>query len=515
MLLRLAVKLLDQWFYLFPLKGISMFRVLSTVVLFASLIITGLHGSAAYAAEIKADKTEAGTVIIWVSGEIKNGDDAKFRRLSIEHKDAIVVLDSDGGQLMPALEIGKIIRLAGYTTMVGNDFVCTSSCALIWLAGSPRFLEAKGKVGFHASYRDINGKFEETGVGNAVIGHYLSMLNLPQRAVVFATTASPTEIIWLTAENAKRSGIDFQTIGDNNNSLAEAEPTSAPRVAASKAPPIVRTVTPPPVIRTVSTPPPVITTVSVPTRATTDISLDQLKSIIRKTYQSPGYIQSILSTLDINPTSRAAMIEHAKILYADKRLTDRLATELYEARGGLSGGEGDKAIGMSIGQAINVKLTLNGLSRLSDKDVKLYLLYISSIVARATDAECKAILTGKDEFGRIELRLLTELGQASFTDYLALTRKAITAELSNDPRIVPLTSEANAGQSSFENYLAEELEKLSKTERERLGAAMASLDTANDKDSCDGYYMIFKTALDMGGLPGAWQRRTMVNAMGK
>ena len=492
-----------------------MFRVVSTTVLFASLIITGLHGSAASAADIKADKTEAGTVIIWVSGEIKNGDDAKFRRLSIEHKDAIVVLDSDGGQLMPALEIGKIIRLAGYTTMVGDDFVCTSSCALIWLAGSPRFLETEGKVGFHASYRDINGKFEETGVGNAVIGHYLSLLNLPQRAVVFATTASPTEIIWLTAQNAKRSGIDFQTMGNDSSSLAEAGPSSAPKVAAPKAPPVIRTVTPPPLIRTVSRPPPVITTVSAARSATTDISLDQLKVMIRRTFQNPSYIQSIFSSMDINPAGRAAMIDHAKLLYADERYTDRIASELYEARGGLSGGDGDKAIGMSIGQAINVKLTLSGLSRLSDKDVKLYLSYTKSILAQATVAECKAILTGKDEFGKIERRLLTELGQTSFTNYLALTRKAITAELSGYPRIVPSTAEASAGQSSFDNYLVEELSKLSKTERERLGAAMASLDTANDQDSCDGYYMIFKTALELGGLPGVWQRRTMVNAMGE
>lgn len=504
-----------------------MFRPLFAAVLFASLFIRGLHGSAASAAEIKADKTEAGTVIIWVSGEIKNGDDAKFRRLSIEHKDAIVVLDSDGGRLMPALEIGKIIRLAGYTTMVGDDFVCTSSCALIWLAGSPRFLETEGKVGFHASYRDINGKFEETGVGNAVIGHYLSLLNLPQRAVVFATTASPTEIIWLTAQNAKRSGIDFQTMGNDSSSLAEAGPSSAPEVAASNAPPVIRTVTPPPLIRTVSTPPPaplirtasksppVITTVSTPRSATTDISLDQLKVMIRKTYQSPGFIQSLSSSFDINPASRAVIIEHAKILYADERLTDRLATELFEARGGFSGGEGDKAIAMSIGQAMSVKLTLNGLSRLSDKDVKQYLFYFKSMVGRATDAECKAVLTGKDEFGRIELRLLTDLGQASFTDYMALTRKAINAELSNYPRIVPTRAEVNAGQSSYDNYLLGELSKMSKTERERLAAAMASLDTANDRDSCDGYFMIFQTAVDLGGLPGAWHRRAMVNAMGE
>lgn len=171
---------------------------------------------------------------------------------------------------------------------------------------------------------------------------------------------------------------------------------------------------------------------------------------------------------------------------------------------------------MSIGQATSIKLTLSGLSRLSDNDVKRYLSYISSVISRATDKECKAILSGKDEFGRAETRLLTELGKVEYASYLALTRKAIKAELGGSPlRIVPSKVEAEAGQSSYENYLAEVLSKLSAPEQERIGNAIASLENANDNDSCDGYYMIFKTALELGGLPGAWQRRTMVNAMGE
>lgn len=493
-----------------------MLRFFSTAALFFSLLAIGTQSSQAVAAEIKTEKTDGGTVILWISGEIKNGDDVTFRRLSIENKDAIVVLDSAGGQLMPALEIGKIIRLAGYATMVGPDFICTSSCALIWLAGSPRYLEQDGKVGFHASYRDNEGRLEETGVGNAVIGHYLSLMNLPQRAVVFATTASPTEIQWLTATNSRRSGIDFQTIGEKQSSVAESTPTSAPSTKAAEAPPMVRTVTPPPTIRTVSMPPPSNRTGTPPKQAMKDVTLDELKNLLRQRFQDPEYIKTIFGSMNLSPDGRAAMIDHANILYADERYIDRLASELYQAREGFSGGDSDRDIGMSIGQATSIKLTLSGLSRLSDNDVKRYLSYISSVISRATDKECKAILSGKDEFGRAETRLLTELGKVEYASYLALTRKAIKAELGGSPlRIVPSKVEAEAGQSSYENYLAEVLSKLSAPEQERIGNAIASLENANDNDSCDGYYMIFKTALELGGLPGAWQRRTMVNAMGE
>jgi hypothetical protein len=487
-----------------------MVRLLMSAALFWWLLVAGLQTSNAHAADFKAEKLEGGTVVIWVSGEIENGDEIAFRRLSVEHEEAIVILDSAGGKLMPAIEIGKIIRLAGYATMVGDDFVCTSSCALIWLAGDPRYLEPQGKVGFHASYRDNEGKLEETGVGNAIIGHYLSLLNLPQRAVVFATTASPAEITWLTDNNTRQSGIDYRTIGDQS----EKKSASTPEVLTTS--PSMRSITPPPAIRTVSTPPPLVKTIMPPQRAMADYSLDEFKVTFRRLFRDSNYLQTAFASMNLGTDGLATMLDHAKILYADERYIDRLVSELHQAREGLSGGDDDRAIGMSIGQATNIKLTLNGLSRLSDRDVKLYLSYINSIILRASDAECKAILTGKDEFGRTEMRLLTELGKQSFADYLALTRRAIIAELSNSPlQIVPSKVEVDAGQKSFENYLTQQLAQLPKLEQDRLNAAIAALNDANDKDSCDGYYMIFKSAIELGGMPGNWLRRDMVNSMGE
>jgi len=148
------------------------------------------------------------------------------------------------------------------------------------------------------------------------------------------------------------------------------------------------------------------------------------------------------------------------------------------------------------------------------KDVKLYLTYITSIIHRATDAECKAIMSGKDEFGKAELRLLAELGRQGFSDYLALTRRAIFAELNNSPlKVVPSKVESEAGQKSFDNFFTQKLALLSEPEQLRIYTAIANLEAANEKDSCDGYYAIFKAAIDLGGLPGDWQRRTLINSL--
>ena len=116
----------------------------------------------------------------------------------------------------------------------------------------------------------------------------------------------------------------------------------------------------------------------------------------------------------------------------------------------------------------------------------------------------------------MELRLLTELGRENFTNYLALTRRAITAELNNSPmKTVPSKVETASGQNGFENYLTQLLSQNPKLEQDRLYAAMAALDLANDKDACDSYKLILKATYDLGGLPGNWKRRDFANSLGE
>jgi hypothetical protein len=169
--------------------------------------------------------------LITITGEIQPGDDARFRQLSVAYNKAVVALDSPGGSLYPALEIGKIIKINEHPTVVIDGSVCTSACALIWVAGSTKYLSPGGRVGFHASYKDEAGHKVETGLGNALVGHYLGLLNLPEKAVVFATAASPTEILWLDQSNMSKAGIDFQPFPTANSS-----PSAGPSRTVAHAP---------------------------------------------------------------------------------------------------------------------------------------------------------------------------------------------------------------------------------------------------------------------------------------
>lgn len=216
--------------------------VFRTALLAISLTLPGI----ASASEIEHQMIGDDVAGIAITGQITSADVERFRAVSIRYKKAVVLLESPGGSLLPALEIGKMIRLRGYTTFVPPEAVCTSSCALIWLAGAPRQLARQGKIGFHASYRDNAGKLEESGVANALVGNYLTLLNMPERAVVFATLASPKEISWLTPANKNSAGIDFEEFDFEDKS----QPTK--RAAASTLPsPITSAPLPPPKLVTV------------------------------------------------------------------------------------------------------------------------------------------------------------------------------------------------------------------------------------------------------------------------
>lgn len=140
-----------------------------------ALIATWTTAHSALAANIEVDDLDNGTSVITIIGDIESGDSAKFRNIAASLDKAIVVLESDGGATLEAIEIGEAIRLKGFSTLVLNDTVCASACGLIWLAGTPRTLSATAKIGFHASYTGETGRRMESGVGNALVGRYFAM----------------------------------------------------------------------------------------------------------------------------------------------------------------------------------------------------------------------------------------------------------------------------------------------------------------------------------------------------
>ncbi|MFK0689526.1 hypothetical protein ACFX5Q_15135 [Mesorhizobium sp. IMUNJ 23033] len=153
--------------------------------------------------------------LIVITGIIEPNDDTQFNQVAATTGQAVVLLNSEGGSVLPALEIGRAIRLKGFATAVASDTLCASACALTWLAGTPRLAGQSANIGFHASYVVNNGTASETGVGNALIGAYLNQLGLSQSTIVFVTSAPPEGMAWLSGAKASELGLQFASYQTN------------------------------------------------------------------------------------------------------------------------------------------------------------------------------------------------------------------------------------------------------------------------------------------------------------
>ena len=183
------------------------FRVVE-VLLLVSILMLDLQSAAA--AEFRKSSLEPGSDLLEVVGDLSFGDEKKFIQLAIGSDNAIVVLQSPGGSVLAGIEIGRAIRLKGFSTYVPDGIMCASACALAWLGGRSRLMSDTSKVGFHAAYTDENGTNNVSSVANAVVGAYLNQLGLPIAAIIYITKADPNRMQWLNFSDAQNVGIDVR-----------------------------------------------------------------------------------------------------------------------------------------------------------------------------------------------------------------------------------------------------------------------------------------------------------------
>ncbi len=143
------------------------------------------------------------TAVVRLSGDIESDDDRYFRRalLAADSDNVLVSLESGGGNLDAGIEIGRAIWFREAATVV-EEGVCASACALAWLAGRPRFMAPKARIGFHAPWHGDPDRPEASTAGSAVVGGYLRDLGLTSAAIEYINEPGPEEMRWLTPEDA-------------------------------------------------------------------------------------------------------------------------------------------------------------------------------------------------------------------------------------------------------------------------------------------------------------------------
>lgn len=436
-----------------------------------------------------------GSAIILISGEIKAGDDSKFRELSVRFPDAMVGLDSAGGAIVPALEIGRQIRLRGYSTVVTSSSVCTSACALIWLAGTPRYLDQGGGVGFHATYKDQGGKLVETGVGNALVGHYLSQLSLSERAVIFATRASPYEISWLNYANRMSSGIEFSVPDAEPRSPRSSQKTSQSRAVAPALP------SPPPPIYT----PPA--SIPSPARGLTQYTAASL----RAEFSRPQFAENAASRSGLVGTQRAIFVQHLKATYANEAYLARIAHEMNAAGSALSG-KNARSVAFELAAGLAQKLIYAGFRRLPDGDIHKFISTMATASIDASVEECGAIFYATDNKSpTLEFQVVGRQGDAALREYLALMRKAIFAEVERSPSVVRLSAtQAEAGEAAATDEMLRIIATLPDADQAAVSEAMADMDSAKLPNKCAAMVVVLAAASITEGIAGDWYRRRFI-----
>jgi len=188
--------------------------------------------------------------LITVAGEFQAGDDDIFKQKVFLVKEGMVLLNSVGGNLIAGIEIGKAIRLKGFETVVPDDMLCASACALAWLGGKTRWAGPKARIAFHAAWKLENGRKIETGLGNALVGAYLHSLGLGEDAIVFITSAPPDGAEMLSFQKAEFLGMHvkrFEISPEARQDAARSEPpqsSALPDPDASFYDPSARTLDP-------------------------------------------------------------------------------------------------------------------------------------------------------------------------------------------------------------------------------------------------------------------------------
>jgi hypothetical protein len=195
-------------------------NTLAASLLAASALVSSANATDFSVHPDTCNNGEKGCTVVMMKGKIIANDGGKFLELMFKERPTklVLFLDSEGGDVTSALQIGRHLKANNYSTYVGRNSACASACAMIWLAGHNKNIHATAQIAFHAAYLvSTDGKrYKESGEGNAVVGAYYSELGYSEEAIRFFTKSAPDSASYLTDTVAKKLSIKYKLIEDKN-----------------------------------------------------------------------------------------------------------------------------------------------------------------------------------------------------------------------------------------------------------------------------------------------------------
>ncbi len=150
-----------------------------------------------------------------LEGGVSEGDAERIIKLLQDTQPAPewLILQSPGGVVGDALELGRYIRQTGINTRMLAGEYCYSACPYILMGGVEREVDEKAQVGVHQHYFGESSilpasfAVEDIQAGQGEVMLFLDEMGIDPLVMVPALTTPPDEIYVLLPQELRRYGI--------------------------------------------------------------------------------------------------------------------------------------------------------------------------------------------------------------------------------------------------------------------------------------------------------------------
>ena len=181
---------------------------MSRKVISATLLCTSLLASAAAIGKVEVQAVQhqtAGRILaVSVSEDIAPGDyEALLKGLTAnpgKYAKKLALLDNIGGSVPEAIKMGRLLREAGFDTLVQASALCQGSCVYLLAAG--RNKPVRGHVGLHRPYFANGDSAQANLAGNGSRyspAAYFKEMHIPSRLLDDRQAIEPQHLRVLTA----------------------------------------------------------------------------------------------------------------------------------------------------------------------------------------------------------------------------------------------------------------------------------------------------------------------------
>src|SRR5690606_7708325 len=122
----------------------------------------------------------------------------------------VVSIDSPGGSLDDAMEIGRLIRKNGFATRVPDGAICASSCPLMLAGGIERRVSERAAIGLHQVYAATRGTtapaqaMADAQMTTARISRLLAEFGVDPAMWLHALDTPPRQLYYLSGEEMRK-----------------------------------------------------------------------------------------------------------------------------------------------------------------------------------------------------------------------------------------------------------------------------------------------------------------------